>query len=279
MDTDSNVNPPAISARTLILDLMDTGAPPDFATRDLIHAGAAFGLEPSSIRTALTRLRQEGRVRALGRGRHTIGARAEPLQQRILGWRMVRERQRPWQGQWLMAVAGPQERANRTQWRHTLHALTLEGFAEAETNVWVRPANLAGGAPAMRQRLQALDGTASLLVIEACGLDTGRATQYRRLWPVEDLVADHGRRSRQLAEGGRHLASLPLTEAAATCFLEGREAIRAILRDPLLPAEFCPQDALAGLIAAMDDYDRQGKAIWRQYLNLQAATSPSGDNR
>lgn len=268
MDTDSNINPPAISARTLILDLMDTGAPPDFSTRDLIHAGAAFGLEPSSIRTALTRLRQEGRVRALGRGRHTIGARAEPLQQRILGWRSVCERLCPWQGQWLLAVAGPQERANRTQWRHTLHALTLEGFAEAETNVWARPANLAGGAPAMRQRLLALDGAASLLVVEADGLDADRAARYRRLWPVDDLVADHDRRSRQLAESGRRLASLPLTEAAATCLLEGREAIRAILRDPLLPSDLCPPDALAGLIAAMDDYDRKGKGIWRQYLKL-----------
>ncbi len=272
MDTDSNTiladARAPLSARTLILDLLDAGTSPDFSTRDLVHAGAALGLEATGIRTALTRLRQEGQVRALDRGRYAIGARAEPLQQRILGWRAVQARQRPWRGGWLLAVAGPPERANRTVWRHTVRALELEGFAEAETNVWARPDNLAGGAADMRQRLQALDGAPSLLVVEAGALDATRQARFETLWPVAELLAGHAAHAQQLAASAARLADLPLIEAAAETLLVGREALRAIIRDPLLPEALCPPAGLATLIAAMDDYDRLGKAIWRRYLAL-----------
>lgn len=269
MDEDSNEYRPdggAITARTLILDLLDTGSPPDFSTRDLVHAGAAFGLEATGIRTALTRLRQEGRVRALDRGRYTIGARAEPLQHRIQGWREVQRRRRPWAGGWLLAIAGPQERANRTVWRHTVRALELEGFAEAETNVWARPDNLSGGAAAMRRSLLALDGAPSLLVVETTALDDDRQERFRTLWPVAGLTASHAGLVRRLESSAARLPGLALEAAAAETLLVGREAVRAILRDPLLPEELCPPDGLSALIAAMDDYDRRGKEIWRRYL-------------
>lgn len=258
----------ALSARTLILDLLDTGEPPDFSTRDLVHAGAAFGIEPTGIRTALTRLRQEGRVRVLDRGRYTIGARAEPLQQRILGWRRVEARRRAWDGGWLLAIAGPQDRVDRTRWRHSLRALALEGFVEAETNVWARPDNLSGGALAMRERLTALDAAPDLLVVAARDLDAARAARFAGLWPVADLVAGHGRRLAALEASSRRLPGLPLAEAAAECLLVGREALRAITRDPLLPEALCPPGPLSALIAGMSVYDREGKAIWRAYLAL-----------
>src|SRR3546814_7298772 len=47
----------AMSARTLIPDLFDTGDPQEFSVADLVRAGAAFGIEAPGIRTALTRLK------------------------------------------------------------------------------------------------------------------------------------------------------------------------------------------------------------------------------
>ncbi|PWR23009.1 hypothetical protein [Zavarzinia compransoris] len=260
-------DPPPLSARALILDLLDTGAPPDFSTGELVQAGAALGLEATAIRTALTRLRQEGRVRTLDRGRHTIGARAAPLQQRIQGWRRVEARRQPWAGGWLLAIAGPQDRADRTVWRHTMRALDLEGFVEAETNVWARPDNLAGG-PLIRDRLRDLDAAPNLLVVAASGLDEARTARFPALWPVAALQAAHGQRAAALAASAARLPDLPLAAAAAESLLTGRAAIRAILRDPLLPEALCPPAALSALIAAMDDYDRRGKAIWARYLAL-----------
>lgn len=256
----------AMSARTLILDLLDTGEPPAFSASDLVRAGSAFGIEAPGIRTALTRLKSEGRVQPVARGRYTIGANAEPLKRRILGWRTRLERRRTWEGQWLLAIAGPQERADRTTWRRTLRALELEGFAEAEGNIWARPDNLADGATGMRQRLTELEAAPSLFVIEARALDGARSAHFRTLWQSDALRASHGQLAARLDRSATEVEASALADAASETLLLGRQAIRAIMRDPLLPEELCSSDGLASLIAAMIRYDRLGKRIWTRYL-------------
>lgn len=256
----------AMSARTLILDLFDTGDPQDFSVAELVRAGAAFGIEAPGIRTALTRLKSEGRVRPIARGRYAIGANAEPLQQRILGWRTRLDGRREWNGGWLLAVAGPQERADRTVWRRTLRALELEGFAEAETNVWARPDNLVGGADGARERLTDLEAAPSLFLFEAGGLDAGRAARFRTLWQSDVLRAAHRKLAEDLDRSAGAVGDMDLAAAAAETLRIGREAIRRIMRDPLLPEALCPTDALTELVDAMTRYDRIGKRMWRAYL-------------
>ena len=260
------VDSDAMSARTLILDLFDTGDPQDFSVAELVRAGAAFGIEAPGIRTALTRLKSEGRVRPIARGRYAIGANAEPLQQRILGWRTRLDGRREWNGGWLLAVAGPQERADRTVWRRTLRALELEGFAEAETNVWARPDNLAGGADGTRARLADLEAAPSLFLCEARGLDPGRAARFRMLWKSDGLRAAHRQLAGDLDRSAEAVGAMDLAAAAAETLRIGREAIRRIMRDPLLPEALCPTDALTELVEAMTRYDRIGKRMWRAYL-------------
>ncbi len=269
MDQERNIivaEDDAMSARTLILDLLDTGEPPAFSASDLVRAGAAFGIEAPGIRTALTRLKSEGRVQPIARGRYTIGANAEPLKRRILGWRTRLDRRRAWDGQWLLAIAGPQERADRTAWRRTLRALDLEGFAEAEVNIWARPDNLADGAAGMRQRLAELEAAPSLFVVEARALDSARATYFPTLWQSDALRASHTRLAARLERSAADVEASDLPVAAAETLRLGRQAIRAIMRDPLLPEDLCPSDALTDLIATMTRYDRLGKRIWTQYL-------------
>lgn len=255
-----------ISARTLILDLLDTGEPPAFSVGDLVRAGAAFGIEATGIRTALTRLKSEGRVRPLARGRYMIGARAEPLKQWILGWRNILDRRQAWDGHWLLAIAGPAERSDRTAWRRTLRALDLEGFAEAEVNVWARPDNLIGGVKGMRHRLAALEAAPSLFVVEARVLDEARAGRFQTLWQGDALRALHISLAAALDQSAAQIGGIDLPAAAAETLLLGRQAIRSIMRDPLLPESLCSADALARLIDAMVRYDRVGKRIWMTYL-------------
>lgn len=255
-----------MSARTLILDLLDTGEPPAFSASDLVRAGAAFGIEAPGMRTALTRLKAEGRVQPVARGRYTIGANAEPLKRRILGWRTRLDRRLAWKGHWLLAIAGPHERADRTAWRRTLRALELEGFAEAEVNIWARPDNLAGGADGMRRRLAELEAAPSLFVAQARALDDERSARFRTLWQSDDLSAAHSGLAARLERSAAKVEASALPAAAAETLRLGRQAIRAIMRDPLLPEEFGSSDALAGLIATMTRYDRLGKRIWTRYL-------------
>lgn len=256
----------AMSARMLILDLFDTGDPQHFSVTELVRAGAAFGIEAPGIRTALTRLKSEGRVRPTARGRYTIGTNAEPLQQRILGWRTRLDGRREWNDGWLLAIAGPQERADRTAWRRTLRALELEGFAEAETNVWARPDNLAGGANGTRARLADLEAAPSLFLCEAGGLDDEREAGFRKLWQSDALRTAHRNLADDLERSTQAVGDMDLAAAAAETLRIGRAAIRRIMRDPLLPDELCPTDALTELVEAMTRYDRIGKRMWRAYL-------------
>ena len=271
MDVNSNIlfagSDEPLSARTLILDLVDTGAPPALSVRELVRAGAAFGIEPTGIRTALTRLKAEGRIRQVERGRYAIGASGALLQQRILGWRTVLERRRDWRGDWLFAIAGPQERADRTIWRRTVRALGLEGFAEAEINVWARPDNLADGAAGMRQRLAELEAAPSLLVVQARALDPERAARFQTLWNGHALQDGHARLADLLDRSAAGIDQADLPGAAVETLLLGRQAIRNIMRDPLLPDALCPTRALSRLIASMTDYDRLGKRIWHAFLS------------
>src|SRR5690606_681549 len=86
MDKISNIGPPP-DARTLVLDLFAAHPGGPFTTGELVRAGQLFDLSPTAIRTAVARLRREGRLAALGRGRHAAGPAADPWRRRVEGWR------------------------------------------------------------------------------------------------------------------------------------------------------------------------------------------------
>ena len=69
-----------------------------------------------------------------------------------------------------------------------------------------------------------------------------------------------------MEDSAANIETTDLPAAAAETLLLGRQAIRAIMRDPLLPEELCPSHALTDLIGAMIRYDRLGKRIWKRYL-------------
>lgn len=255
-----------LSARQLILDLIDIDESATVDVGQLIGAGQAFGIETAGIRTALARLKQDGTIDQVGRGTYAAGLRGRPLHRRVAGWRIVLERRRAWTGDWLLVVGGPQERADRTVWRRTLRALELEGFAEAETNIWVRPDNLMGDVEDARSRLLDLECAPSLLVVRASGLDDARSRAYRTFWPVDALRASHAELADLLDRAARSLENAEGREAARMTLTLGRRAVRQIMRDPLLPDEICPQESLATLIDAMSRFDVLGKRIWREFF-------------
>jgi phenylacetic acid degradation operon negative regulatory protein len=256
-----------LNARQLILDLIDTDEAGRVDARRLVRAGQAFDIEGAGIRTALTRLKQDGTIEQVGRGLYAAGARGRPLHRRVAGWRDVLERRRPWTGDWLLVVAGPHERADRTIWRRTLRALELEGFAEAETNIWVRPDNLSGGVEDIRSRLMDLEAAPTLLIARASALDAARNRAFRTLWPVEALQASHLELAAMLDRAQVALAEARGAAAARTTLTLGRRAVRQIMRDPLLPDEICPQAPLAGLITAMSRFDVLGKRVWQDFFD------------
>lgn len=253
-------------AQTIVLDLVGRDGHPVVTTAAIIRAGAAFGIEPTGMRTAITRLRADGRLVRIGRGVYARGPEAEPIAQRLQGWRDVIERRVAWDGGWLLAVTGAPERADRTTWRRTLRALELEGFDEVEANLWMRPDNRAGGAAAARAALAGLGGASSLFVARVEDIDEPRAVRLRAQWRATRDDADYGALAAILADHRQRSAGEPLATTAATTLTLGREAIRRIIRDPLRPDALGGVENLRVLVDEMKRYDVIGQAAWQAYL-------------
>lgn len=264
MDEISNIGPPP-DARTLALDLFAAHPEGRFTTGELIRAGAVFGLSPTAVRTAAARLRREGRLAGPSRGVYTAGDAADPWRRRVDGWRTAPQRRIPWGGGWLMAAARPSS-VSRAQWRATLRALDIEGFRQTRQGPWLRPDNLAGGLEACRARLTEYGATPGLMSARLERLDDAAASAARALWDVEALVkARRGLLSR-LARSLERLPRIEPEAAARESLSLGRSAVRAIVRDPLLPAEWEAAPSLADLAAAMAPYQQAGRAVWTSFL-------------
>jgi len=86
-DPVNNRNKEKISARALVLDLFTTGVRDALSSNDIRKIGHAFGLSDLALRTALTRLRAEGKLSTTGRGIYAAGVMEDPVRDRAAVWR------------------------------------------------------------------------------------------------------------------------------------------------------------------------------------------------
>ncbi len=267
------------SARSLVLELLSTlrsdSAMPVGA---LVEAGALFGLTENNIRVTLTRLRADGRVRRDERGRYRLGGTAEAIGTHVRAWRDRPRRTRAWDGSWLAVHAGP---APRRAQRGRLRALRLFGFALLRRGLWVRPNNLAQPLAALRAELAALGLPAGDLVCTLADLDAASAARAQRLWDVAALRRTWRALDAALAASEARLPALAPAAAMAESFRTGGQALRELVRDPLLPEAICPPDERDAVLERMRRYDRLGRLAWSHLLHRYDVPSlrPPVDSR
>lgn len=261
--TPAPLTPPG--ARTIVLDLIATRQHTTLSAADLVRAGAAFGIEPTGMRTAIARLKADGRIRLVSRGHYTAGDRTEPLQRRLRGWRSIVDRRRTWSGSWMLALISSIERADRTVLRRTIRALEIGGFREAEPGMWMRPDNLVGGVSSVRTEFAALGAAPSMLMANARDLDGDREARLPSLWRAAELASAHLDLAMRLDAHAGMIEREPVPAAAAATLILGRAAIRRIIRDPLLPDQLGGIDALETLIDSMNRYDVVGRRAWQAF--------------
>lgn len=262
--TVNSSNKEKITARALLLDLFTTGTRETLSSHDIRQIGAAFGLSDLALRTALTRLRAEGKLRAAGRGVYAAGVDANPVRARARVWRSHPQRRIAWDESWICAAVKPTS-LSRTQWRRTQWALEFFGFRQDETGFWVRPNNLDGGAAQMADDLIAFGADAGMLTGRLDALAPAHAQRFCALWDHGALARSHEDAIQMLADSARQLNAV--ANAAVETLLMGREAIRRILRDPLLPPEIADPAPLESLVASMDAYDEIGRAAWDAFMD------------
>jgi len=232
--------------------------------RALVEAAALFGVAGGSVRVALTRLVAEGLVERDERGEYRLGAGAEPVRRRAMAWRDLSSQLRAWSGAW-NAVFDARAPA-RLEQRRSRRALDLLGFRELRRGLRVRPDNLAGGLPRLREQLAELGLAPGALVCELRDLDALSAARALSLWDGRALVAGYRRHVREIEASTRRLRSRGAEQAMVESFRVGGAALRALAKDPLLPEQIVPARERELLVAAMRDYDALGRASWSAFL-------------
>ncbi len=255
----------SINPKSLILNLLRVADGP-LTSREAVGACALFGIRENSVRVSLVRLAAAGLIEAAGRGSYRLGPRASALAHDLAGWRTAEERLCDWDGGWLMVSTGGLGRSDRSALRQRERALALAGFQALEPTLYVRPDNLAGHAPVMRERLHKLGLDKGAPVFCARDLDAARDQTARQLWNGEQLSAQYRATRQRLETWMTEADELDTDVAARECYLLGHHAIRQLVFDPLLPEPLVDVAERRAFTAMVQTYDRVGHWIWRKLL-------------
>ena len=256
-----------ITPKSLILNLLlaAQGAPLDVG--DAVLAGQVFGVRENSVRVALVRLGAAGLVESAGRGAYSLGPQATTLADELSRWRHAESSTCTWNGDWVMVATVALPRSDRSALRVRDRALALMGFRLLSAGLYVRPANLAGGVPLVRERLVRLGLEAGTPVFMASQLDERLDAQARQLWDGAALTQAYQRTHQQLQDWLRRSAPLDTETAARESYLLGNDAIRQLVFDPLLPQPLVDVQVRREFTDAVIAFDLAGRRIWQSLLS------------
>lgn len=259
------------SAKSLILDLLQTLRGRSMPVRALLEAGALFGLAENGVRVALARLLARGRVERDEPGCYRLAAGAQPVSRRVGGWSSADVRTPRWGGTWVGVLVQGLPRADRRGRRSDARALAFLGFAELAPGLRVRPDNLRGGVAQIRQELRELGLAVDARVFALAALDESSEARARRLWNCAAISRAHRATRAQLERSASRLPRLARRAAMVETFLVGGRAIRQIALDPRLPEEIAPDAEYRALVEAMREYDRSGRECWSDFMRDHGA--------
>jgi phenylacetic acid degradation operon negative regulatory protein len=258
-----------LTARELILTLMDSTAARDLGVSYFVAAGSIFDMDPGNIRVALARLVKDGSLIMLARGRYGLGSRRGTLNALVRNWSRAENSLVDWSGGWLTILLGHLARSDKTQVRSNHRALSLYGFAEARPGLWLRPDNLVDSFSTVRSALIELGLDRDSVAAAVSRFEPVDTIDPVILWKTRELEDRYQSHIERLMESTARLPEMNDLAAARETLLVGRQVTRDILLDPLLPGELVDGGLRRAMVAAMLDYDRLGKGYWRTFFESE----------
>ncbi|HXN12223.1 MAG TPA: hypothetical protein VN865_03900, partial [Candidatus Acidoferrales bacterium] len=258
--------PRHLTARELVIDFLSNRYPREMSVQEIAGVGNALGFSEQSLRMALTRLVEQSVAANTGRGVYRLSPSGEAMRDEVRKWRNLDDLAKPWSGGWIGVFDAAVPRSDRAALRRHERAMRLRGFRELQTGLWVRPANLRDSVAELREHLRALGLHPGALVVGLNDLDDEARAKATSLWDTAAMLARYRALADELIASKRKLERIPLDTAAAESMVLGRDVIRHINLDPVLPEELMPGRALATLIRTMSDYDQQARALWRRFM-------------
>ncbi|MCZ4555068.1 hypothetical protein O4215_05730 [Rhodococcus maanshanensis] len=224
---------PPMTARSVALSLLLGMRPARMSAREITRTGEMFGVAPSTMRAALSRMVAAGDL-VTKDSMYLLGARH--LERQALQEALVNPRRVPFDGRWdmVVVVVSGREAGARGMLRTTL---AEHRYAELREGVWMRPANLTG------HDLPRLDEVHRFAVVPE---DPGAL--IGQLWDLDAWSA----------EAGLILGALSVPGQSQERFMAAAAAVRHLRTDPALPDELLPENWPADELRwAYDDYRTQ----------------------
>ncbi|MCT2590788.1 PaaX family transcriptional regulator [Streptomyces sp. N2-109] len=207
----------------------------------LIQLLGALGVDPPSVRSAVSRLKRRGLLVAVHPGSRSAGYAPSAAARQLLedGDRRIYSRPRP-DGSWLLAVFSVPESERRR--RHVLRShLARLGFGNAAPGVWIAPSHLE---EETRHTLRRLELAAYVELFR--GTHTGfaaTAEAVARWWDLESLARLHQEfldTHEPVLRSWSRRRTRPTREAYRDYLLALDAWRRLPYADPGLPAELLP---------------------------------------
>jgi phenylacetic acid degradation operon negative regulatory protein len=259
--------PRALTARELVIDFLSNRSPREMPARVIVDTAAALGFTEQSVRMALTRVVEEGLAVSVERGVYKLAPSGDVMRREVRKWRNIADSTKPWTGGWFAIYDVPIRRSDRAALRRHEQALRLRGFRELTTGLSIRPANLRDSTAELRDQLRALGLHPDAIVATINDLDETTRVRAMELWDTKTLLESYEQLMRAMHASTRRVESLPLAAAAGETLVLGRDVLRHINLDPLLPAELMPERPLRELVRTMTTYDAMARQIWRRFMS------------
>lgn len=260
-----------VSAKAVVLEVLSAGESifdGSLPVRTLVQAASVFDIAENSVRVAIVRLRAEGLLESPNRGEYRLGPSAQVVNEKIHGWRTVSSRLSQWDGSWAAVFTADLSRTDRPALRRRLRALRYLGFEELKAGLFVRPNNLRAGIDGLRRELVGLglDREASVFRMEE--LNPEQEEHARTLWDSPALERTYSKLHGDLKVSMDRLEELPLNDSVRESFLLGREGIRHVVLDPLLPEPLVDADKRSTMVDVLQSYCDKGLNLWARFLTV-----------
>ena len=261
----------SVSAKAVVLEVLSAGESIHDGTlpvRSLVQAASVFDIAENSVRVAIVRLRAEGLLESPRRGEYRLGPSAQVVNEKIHGWRTVSTRTGSWDGSWVAAFTADLSRTDRPALRRRLRALRFLGFEELKPGLFLRPNNLTPGIEGIRDELVALglDPEASVFRMEELSREEER--RARAMWDSLELEQSYSKLHDEISSSMTRLDQLSLNDSLREAFLLGREGIRQVVLDPLLPKPLVDEDRRSAMVDTLRDYCDKGLGLWARFLRV-----------
>ncbi len=256
----------ALTAKELVLDFLSNRAPREMSARAIVESAVALGFSEQSIRMALTRLVNDQLALKESRGTYRLAPSGDAMRREVRKWRSITSLTQAWAGAWVCIYDGGVARSDRAAMRRHEQAMRLRGFREFRAGLWLRPANLRQPVAELRGELHALGLHRDAIVAEIREFDHRTQAEAMRLWDAAALLRSYEDLTGAMEASIKRVHRMPLVEAAGETLVLGRDVIRHINLDPMLPEELMAQRPLRTMVETMVAYDELGRQIWRRFM-------------